>query len=230
MSVKEDKIISKIKNGDRKRIFTDQLTGDSYVLDYDTGELTNISRDHSDVVKHLKRDFIADNWTPHPRGRMMDGRGIPFALYEAVNEKTGERRITITNLIDKKTVVSFTQSNTIELIKIISEILREREPKKKVPLHNKKYEWFLEIINKNRYGIGIIAMLLRKNEYGLTVEEINEEFKFNDIQKARNVMAKFKNEGLFVSYKRGFKGGMFYVPTIGKDELKNYIEKLFGEQ
>jgi len=179
-------------------------------------------------VKQKEWEFKPENWKYERRGKMVDGKGYPYGLYVVENKATGEWRFSILNEIKHEDAISLTQSNSIQLIEEISKVFQEKKSKKDIP-YDEGYEWFLSIIDK-RYAIRIIGMLLRKKEYGITAVEVNEEFNFKNLQKARDVLAKFKRVGFLNGYKKGFGREMFYVPTIPKNQLKSYIKRLFEEE
>ena len=211
------------------KVSIDPVTREKFVVDLDTGEVTNISHKHEDVIKYSKRwEFKPENWKYERRGKMVDGKGYPYGLYVVENKATGEWRFSILNEIKHEDAISLTQSNSIQLIEEISKVFQEKKSKKDIP-YDEGYEWFLSIIDK-RYAIRIIGMLLRKKEYGITAVEVNEEFNFKNLQKARDVLAKFKRVGFLNGYKKGFGREMFYVPTIPKNQLKSYIKRLFEEE
>jgi len=211
------------------KVSIDPVTREKFVVDLDTGEVNNISHKHEDVIKYSKRwQFKAENWKYERRGKMVDGKGYPYGLYVVENKATGEWRFSILNEIKREDAISLTQSNSIQLIEEISRVFQEKKSKKDIP-YDEGYEWFLSIIDK-RYAARIIGMLMKKKEYGITAAEVKEEFGFKNLQKARDVLAKFKRIGFLNGYKKGFAGEMFYVPTIPKWQLKNYIERLFNEE
>ena len=89
---------------------------------------------------------------------------------------------------------------------------------------SEKEKWMLQILNE-RYAFGLVKMLLKSENYTITVKEVANEFKFNDIQKARNVLAKFKRLGFLISKKKSSKE-MIYTTTVKREELTNFIKKI----
>ena len=89
---------------------------------------------------------------------------------------------------------------------------------------SEKEEWLLNVLSE-RYAFRLVKMLLKSENYSITVKDVANEFEFDDLQKARNVLAKFKRVGFLISKKKSSKE-MIYTPTVKREDLINFIKKI----
>ena len=146
-------------------------------------------------------------------------RGNKITIFEVVDTNTKHKRLT---LKDEETGKTYPLSGS-NIAVLLEEILSLSGGKGIIDLSEKE-KWMLQILNE-RYAFGLVKMLLKSENYTITVKEVANEFKFNDIQKARNVLAKFKRLGFLISKKKSSKE-MIYTTTVKREELTNFIKKI----
>ena len=209
--------IAEVKEGRRKR-FRDNLLGVEYEYDYDTDTLTNVTFTPEQVVK-IRSFEVKHTYVYKFKGEIKDMRGNKITIFEVVDTNTKHKRLT---LKDEETGKTYPLSGS-NIAVLLEEILSLSGGKGIIDLSEEE-KWMLQILNE-RYAFGLVKMLLKSENYTITVKEVANEFKFNDIQKARNVLAKFKRLGFLISKKKSSKE-MIYTTTVKREELTNFIKKI----
>ena len=205
----------------KKRVkrFTDPATDFKYEVDFDEETLTNVSLTPEEVVR-IRSFKVKHTYTYKFRRELITMKGDRVTIFEVVDTETGRRRLTLKDELTGR-CFPFSEAKTLELLEDLSSFMRE---KKEINL-TKKDEWLLSVLSE-RYAFRLVKMVLESKNYGTTVKEVDEAFKFHNVQKARNVLAKFKRIGFFITQKRT-TGEMFYMPTIKREKLEGFIKKLF---
>ena len=192
----------------KKRVkrFTDPVTDFKYEVDFDSETLTNVSLTPEEVVR-MRSFKVKHTYTYKFRRELITMKGDRITIFEVVDTETGRRRLTIKDELTGR-CLPLSEAKTLELIEDLSSFMRE---KRKIDI-SKKDEWLLSVLNE-RYAFELVKMVLESESYGTTVKEVVEAFKFPNVQKARNVLAKFKRLGFFGTQKRT-TGEMFYMPSV----------------
>ena len=221
--MEEDKTIRDIKrerDSIRKdvEIQIDDISGQKFEINWKDRDITNITY-ASEKVVGIRR------FTSHPyryklRGQIRTMTDKTLLIFEVEDKKTGQRRITIK---DEVTNIRYPISapNVVDLMRIFADFISDKE-KTNIP---DEYNWLVPVFNE-RYAGELIGMILESKDYGVTAKEVMERFKFTDIQKARNVLYKFKKAKFLTGQKTNTRE-MFYTPTIDRTELVNFIKTIF---
>ena len=212
----------KVKGRRKTKKFKDTLLEVEYEYDYEKDTLTNITFTPEQVVK--TRSFeIKHTYTYKFRKQIIDMKGNKITLFEVIDTETGQKRLTLKDETTGKTF-PFSKSNTLDLLE---EMFSFMGGKRLINLSERE-EWLLSILSE-RYAFGLVKMILESEKYNITVKDVSDEFKFGNLQKARNVLAKFKRLGFLISQKKS-SGEMNYMPIIKREELMNFVTKIFNER
>lgn len=199
-------------------VHIDELSGQKFEVDWKKRDISNITFKDEKVVG-IKR-LITHPYRYNLLGQIMTMTDKDLLIFEVEDMKTGQRRITIK---DETTNMRFPLSapNATELMLLLSKWLSKKE---KTVIED-RYKWLVPVFNE-RYASELIGMILESEKYGVTVKEVKERFEFQDMQKARNVLFKFKKANFIVG-QRTTTREMFYTPTIDRIELVNFIKTLY---
>lgn len=209
--------IAEVKEGRRKR-FRDNLLGVEYEYDYDTDTLTNVTFTPEQVVR-VRSFEVKHTYVYKFKGEMRDMRGNRITIFEVMDTNTRQKRLT---LKDEDTGKTYPLSGS-NIAVLLEEILSLSGGKGTIDLSEKE-EWLLNVLSE-RYAFRLVKMLLKSENYSITVKDVANEFEFDDLQKARNVLAKFKRVGFLISKKKSSKE-MIYTPTVKREDLINFIKKI----
>lgn len=219
-----------------KRIETKEISNGNKLVVVNINKGTMYAPKYSDI-REIKRQLISlygkeevkretnPNYYKHiyrykVLGQIENDEKKKLIVFGVIDKTTGMRRVT---LKDENTGEKYPLSmpNALELMQILGSILSEKE---KIVIED-KYNWLIPVINE-RYAGELIGMILESKDYGITVKEVKERFNFPDMQKARNVLFKFKKTK-FLTGQRTVTREMFYTPTIDRIELINFIKILY---
>jgi len=206
-----------VKEGRKKR-FKDPLLGVEYEYDYDTDTLTNVTFTPEQVVR-VRSFEVKHTYVYKFKGEMRDMRGNRITIFEVMDTNTRQKRLT---LKDEDTGKTYPLSGS-NIAVLLEEILSLSGGKGTIDLSEKE-EWLLNVLSE-RYAFRLVKMLLKSENYSITVKDVANEFEFDDLQKARNVLAKFKRVGFLISKKKSSKE-MIYTPTVKREDLINFIKKI----
>ncbi len=209
------------KNKGRTKKFKDTILDVEYEYDYKKDTLTNITFTPEQVVK-IRNFDIKHTYTYKFRKQIVDMKGNKITLFEVIDIDTGQKRLTLKDETTGRTF-PFSKSNTQDLLEEMFSFMGG----KRIISLSKKEEWLLSILSE-RYAFGLVKMFLESEKYNVTVKDVSDEFKFGNLQKARNVLAKFKRFGFLINQKKS-TGEMNYMPVIKREELMNFITKIFNE-
>lgn len=208
-----------VKERRKTKIFKDDLLEVDYEYDYDKDTLTNITFTPEQVVRTRSFD-IKHTYTYRFLREIVDMKGNKITLFEVLDNDTGQKRFTLKDETTGRTF-PFSKSNTMVFLE---EMFSFMGGKRTINLSNRE-KWMLSILSE-RYAFGLVKMLLESEKYNITVKEVLDEFRFGNLQKARNVLAKFKRNGFLVSQKKS-TGEMNYMPIMEREELLKFFLKIF---
>ena len=209
---------NKRKTAKDVEVHIDELSGQKFEVDWKNRDISNVTLADEKIVG-IKR-LITHPYRYDLKGQIKTMTDKDLLIFEVEDMKTGQRRITIK---DETTNMRYPLSppNVVELMRILSKWISEKE---KIVIED-KYNWLISVINE-RYAGELIGMILESKDYGVTVKEVKERFNFPDMQKARNVLFKFKKTK-FLTGQRTVTREMFYTPIIDRIELINFIKILY---